>query len=468
MDTVCDAMDTTPAVDGVLSPETTAVAGAATVAAVASTATSTVGVVAAAAAATVAAGTADACLRVDGGASVMDPLVPTPAEPTPKAAFPTAAAWDAHLDNPPNVDPKANEMMQMAHRGALRLTTDKVQKFVDSVEFISLGCFCAVSNCLQLLGLKRNTYPFDWVRSSTEGIIHTLDMQFEDFLTYSTYNIKNQYVVFGGTRWGGSFWHHNLEVPLTKSDMERRISRFYGRGNVPARKPRFFVRVANSSREINASPRLREALCEALPEAEDVFLLTIVDVQSATGPLVISGTQGHGLLFYAFSEVETMQAMNAGADSFKRCSETYAKAVAFAVRYWAGEDTLEQVYTFPSVKQLCAACEQFDGGDPGTDLFTPRKFLGQSLGEFSLGGQMPNLLAKTRTQMCVLPQHVNPYLPFHFECFGKRLLIKLPAFACAGNILQVMLHGAVLTASVSTMWQGQLVPISSAEVEEQT
>jgi len=339
---------------------------------------------------------------------------------------------------------------------------------VDSVEFISLGCFCAVSNALQLLGLKKNSYPFDWVRSSTEGIIHTLDMQFEDFLTYSTYNIKNQYVVFGGTRWGGSFWHHNLEVPLTKSDMERRISRFYGRGNVPARKPRFFVRVANSSREINASRRMREALCEALPEAEDVFLLTIVDVQAASGPLIVSGTQGHGLLFYAISEVETMQAMSSGADSFRMCSETYAKAIAFALKYWAGEDNLEQVFTFPSVKQLCAVCEQFDGGDPGTDLFTPRKFMGQSLGEFPSGVQLPNLFAKVRTQMCVLPQNVDPSLPFHLECFGKHLLVKLPVCACAGNILQVMLCGSALTASLSMMWQGQLVQIGPAEVEEQT
>ena len=46
-------------------------------------------------------------------------------------------------------------------------------------------------------------------------------MQPQDFLTYSTYNMVDQHVVFGGTRWGGSFWHHNLEAPMTLQDMTR-------------------------------------------------------------------------------------------------------------------------------------------------------------------------------------------------------------------------------------------------------
>lgn len=43
----------------------------------------------------------------------------------------------------------------------------------------------------------------------------------QDFLTYSTYHMVDQHVVFGGTRWGGSFWHHNLEAPMTVQDMTR-------------------------------------------------------------------------------------------------------------------------------------------------------------------------------------------------------------------------------------------------------
>ena len=49
----------------------------------------------------------------------------------------------------------------------------------------------------------------------------------QDFLTYSTYNMVDQHVVFGGTRWGGSFWHHNLEAPMTLHDMTRTDSFFF-------------------------------------------------------------------------------------------------------------------------------------------------------------------------------------------------------------------------------------------------
>ena len=80
--------------------------------------------------------------------------------------------------------------------------------------------------------------------------MHCIDMKFEDFLTYSTYQVVDQHVVFGGTRWGGSFWHHNLEAPMTIEDMTRRVRRFLGLGDVPGKVPRVFVRIVNSTREL--------------------------------------------------------------------------------------------------------------------------------------------------------------------------------------------------------------------------
>lgn len=457
----------------ILTMDMTAAAGA--TAAVATTATSTASTAVAVAAAAVASSAVASTTAVLSSTASpvqdqVDQIVAMSDDAVQKASFQPAPAWDSHLDNPVGTDPQSVLAMQVSRCAAMGLTTDKVQKFIDSVEFISLGCFCAVSHCLQLLGLKKNSYPFDWVRSPTEGIIHCLDMQFEDFLAYSTYEVKGQYVVFGGTRWGGSFWHHNLEVPLTKSDMERRVSRFFGASNVPAQKPRFFVRVVNSSREVTAAPRLREALRKALPEAGEIFLLTIVDLQSSSGPLAIQGVDGQGLLFYAISEPETLApltSMPQGPDSFLKCSETYAKAVAFALKYWSGECFSEHVTEFPSIRHLSAACDQFDGGNPGAELFFPKKFMGQALAPALPNAQLQNLLAKVRTQTCILPNDVNQSLPFHIECFGKHIVVRLPMSACAGNILQLTLCGTVLTASVSMLWQGQLFPVGAAEAEEQ-
>eukprot|EP00913_Durusdinium_trenchii_P016959 g15944.t1 len=85
-------------------------------------------------------------------------------------------------------------------RSALKLCGPSVSAFMERCEFISLGCYCAPSYAMQLLNLRKNSYPFDWTRSSLEGVLHCMDMRFEDFLTYSTYNMVDQHVVFGGTR----------------------------------------------------------------------------------------------------------------------------------------------------------------------------------------------------------------------------------------------------------------------------
>ena len=58
-------------------------------------------------------------------------------------------------------------------------TKEEIKGWHWGCEFISLGCFCAVSHAFQLLGLKKNSYPFDWVRSPMEGIMHCLDSQFQ-------------------------------------------------------------------------------------------------------------------------------------------------------------------------------------------------------------------------------------------------------------------------------------------------
>lgn len=437
--------------------ETTAAGATTTAAMLTSTVTSTVGAVAA----TAAVGTAEAQLCAD--LDAMD-KAHTASKPMPSAPV---VAWDAHLDSPTDVDPEVNRLLQLTRRAALGLTSSDVTAFSDACEFVSLGCFCAASNALQLLGLKRSTYPFDWVRSSLEGIVHCVDMHFEDFLTYSTYQIQDQYVVFGGTRWGGSFWHHNIEVPMTRSDMSRRVSRFYGQGNVSACTPRFFVRVVNSTKELESAVRLRETLCRALPEASEVYLLLIVDLQVADGLMGLSGADGDGMLFYAIAEAETQFSLaQGGPQSFRLCSESYARAIACAMKHWVGEGKPEDIRFFASAKQLGAACVQFDGGDPGRELFTPRKFYGQPLQAVSGESEMEHLFARMRLQMFLLPVNLDASVPFQVEVFGKSLRISLPSGNCGGCSLHVAFNDGVLSASVFTMASGQVVQIGPTEIVE--
>lgn len=441
-------------------------ASATTAAALTSTMTSAVGTAATAAAA----GTAGAQLRA--GASAKDQAAPEQLAPTPASTQPQPPlAWDAYLDSPPGVDAEAERQLQQGRRAALGLCVPAVEDFVngeDGCEFVSLGCFCATSHALQLLGLKLYSYPFDWVRSSLGGVIHCLDSHFEDFLTYSTYMLQGQFVVFGGTRWGGSFWHHNLEVSRTRSDMLRRTERFYGRGSVSACRPRFFVRVVNSTRELEDATKLREALLRALPQASAIYLLLIVDLQAADAAWAVGGSLGQGILAYTISEAETMRCMSSGAsDSFRLCSESYTKAIAFTTRYFVGETESQEVRTFSSFRALDAACVQFDGGDPGRELFTPRKFYGQLFSKESHEMLLlEGLLARLRVQLFFLSGEIDTSAPWHLEVFGKSLRITLPPETSSGCSLQVTSNDGVLSAVVVANFFGQMQEVAPALIEE--
>lgn len=126
----------------------------------------------------------------------------------------------------------------------LALSKPKTAAFIQNCELVSLGSYCAVSRSLQCVGLKQFTYPFDWVRCPLEGVIHCFDNKFEDFLTYSTTFEQAGEKVFGKSKWGGSFWHHDPACPQTQSDMMRRVQRLFGDADVPASKARVFVRAS--------------------------------------------------------------------------------------------------------------------------------------------------------------------------------------------------------------------------------
>merc|ERR1719182_1245275 len=168
--------------------------------------------------------------------------------------------------------------------------------------------------------------------------------------------------------------------------------------------PRVFVRVINSSREIHAAIRFRKTLCSSLLGEPHVYMLFIVDMQTFEGAMSIEGQDGHGLLFYAIRESETTHNITQGAEAFRLCSETYTRAIAFAITHWAAGGSSENVQMFANLNELCAACVQFDGGDTGRELFTPRKFYGQQMETFSEKCRLQNLFARIQTQMFMLPQ----------------------------------------------------------------
>lgn len=452
MDSQDDAMDVSPvqAVETVLSAGATATALTSTVASVG------------AVAATAAVGLTEAHMPSQGPLVGQANLVDTSAPSRP----PSAAAWEANLEPPAGSNPPVDQLMQVTRCEALGLNGDNVKAFMEASEFISLGCLCAVANALYYLGLRRNSYPFDWVRTPLEGIMHCLDVHFEDFLTYSTYSVAGPYAVFGGTRWGGSFWHHNVELPITRQDMARRVSRFYGRENVAVSTPRVFVRCVNSTREVNAALRFRQALRTSLPDLESVLLLLIVDMQPVEGLMGISGQEGKDFLVYGILEAESLRTMSPGADAFKLCSENYSRAIASAIKYWAGSGVAEPIRMFSSLSQLGSACVQFDGGDPSRELFTPRKFYGQDMCMPSQAPKFQNLFPKMQTRQFLIPQNTQVTIPMKIECFGRCLNVSLPVESLSGDCVNLLLNDGVLSAIVTRTLEGQLSLVGPAWVTE--
>lgn len=300
------------------------------------------------------------------------------------------------LDDAHKLEPWLAPEAQQARWVGLGLDEPRAAAFAGSNEFISLGCFCGVSRTLQALGLKRYSYPFDWVRCPVEGVIHCLENRFEDFLTF-TASCQPPYVkqkVFTTSRWGGSFWHHDPLAPGTADTFLRRAERFLGLRELPMGQGRVFVVAVNSTREISSVPRLFDALKNALPHAR-VRLLVLIDLQKTQGPVCLSGSSSNSVLFYQMSEEifgaprgaatpqrgqSPLPKPNGSGWSMQAHAEAYAEAVAYAIKYWSGiESTLEQLRVVPNIASLSLLCGQWDGGSPTNELFFPRPLVGPRL-----------------------------------------------------------------------------------------
>merc|ERR1719201_2911734 len=130
---------------------------------------------------------------------------------------------------------------------------------------------------LENIGLRTAAHPFDWVRSSADGVLQCLQTDFADFFSFA--NVKRDQAgnqSFFGTSWGGSFWHHDIQDPVVRETFRRRIDRFLGK-DAPREglKNRIFVRVANSHDELALAPTLLAELQRKLPKVR-VFLLVLI------------------------------------------------------------------------------------------------------------------------------------------------------------------------------------------------
>lgn len=340
--------------------------------------------------------------------------------------------------------------VQERRAGLNMLPGSLAAEFADSCEFISLGCNCQISRGLQALGVKRWTYPFDWLQSSMSGLIHLFKTDFEDFLTCTSTKAANQVgekCTYNRARWGGSFWHHDVEDLSVRDAFERRIQRLLGMlPDVPASKARVFVRTASSTLELDQTLQLYETLKDALPECR-IYLLMIVDLQETEELVALECSVGMDVLF--FRAHEHIFATYDGFDR-KQVAENYARAVACAISVWMSGICPASVPVEPSLAQVSARCDQMDSGDPGSEGFWPRRFRGQRFAGRRVS--MPRLFQAKQADF-IIPQGSGEGKLLLMNAFGiEGIQTKVPAGGIAGQMIRLKLaEGCITVGLITTM-----------------
>mmetsp|Transcript_48703 Transcript_48703/g.109330 ORF Transcript_48703/g.109330 Transcript_48703/m.109330 type:complete len:1166 (-) Transcript_48703:10-3507(-) len=308
--------------------------------------------------------------------------------PPPAPAATVAAAPQTRRVVPPWEDPT----QQSERRKALGLHEPQVQEFAERCEFVSLGCFCGVAFGLQVLGLTKFSYPFDWARSPATGVVQLFQTRFAEFTSFACFADKGEVgKLYGKTRWGGSFWHHDVTDLKVQTDFARRANRLLGiTTEVPAWKPRVFVRAANSSAELAESEKLYKTLQMSLPHA-DVYVLVLIDLQSSDGLYSIPSIGNGRVLFYRIHEGLYNDRTLHWRDQMHKIMQTYATGIAAGVRWWGSQSgglqaspdaslqTLapdepreKGIEVLDSIQSLMSLCEPFDGGDTARELYEPK------------------------------------------------------------------------------------------------
>lgn len=201
-----------------------------------------------------------------------------------------------------------------------------------TVSCVSLGCWCGIASCLNALDLRDAAYPFDWNRTTIQGVIHFLQTGFVDFLNFSAVKDYPGSRSSGGKTFMGrhhSVWHEDCTTKEGTGKYQRRFSRFLQNS---AQKI-IFIRALNAHTEVLEAEQLFKVLTCLFPQSE-VYLLIIVDCQPAENMFVVDDTDDH-LLVCCIDQCEL-----ATPDYGESCP-VYHDAVRSAYRY-ATADLEEQ------------------------------------------------------------------------------------------------------------------------------
>jgi hypothetical protein len=159
----------------------------------------------------------------------------------------------------------------------------------DTIQLVSLGCACGPKLSFKEMGRGAETLPFDWITSTSDGVLGFLKSGFHGFFDFERKVEKDvggiNITAFRSSHHG--FWHDDPTLDETHEKYHRRFARML---SIDTRKqPVLFVRLAATSEEIRSVDQFLGQLTSQFgPHA---YLLLIIDCQGANacGPCLVKG-----------------------------------------------------------------------------------------------------------------------------------------------------------------------------------
>ncbi|CAE7657829.1 unnamed protein product, partial [Symbiodinium pilosum] len=180
----------------------------------------------------------------------------------------------------------------------------RLSECLERLQLVSLGSFCGVKFSLQRLGLGTAHLPFDWIRTTQDGVERFLETNFSEyFFVASRLQIEPAALtVHRGAH--HSFWHDDVSDITVRDKLRRRVARFLDlAANFPTQSRDFlFVRSCACTSELHRAEELYSALeerfsCRGQTKSPRVLLAIIIDGQvQRQGPIYHASLPG--LIFF--------------------------------------------------------------------------------------------------------------------------------------------------------------------------
>jgi hypothetical protein len=159
----------------------------------------------------------------------------------------------------------------------------------DTIQLVSLGCACGPKLAFKEMGRGAETLPFDWITTTSDGVLGFLKSGFHGFFDFERKVEKDgggiKITAFRSKYHG--FWHDDPTLDETHEKYHRRFARMLSIDT--HKQPVLFVRLAATSEEIRTVDQFLGQLTSQFgPHA---YLLLIIDCQGANacGPCLVKG-----------------------------------------------------------------------------------------------------------------------------------------------------------------------------------